>query len=759
MDAPSAPSRFRPSPREFRRDQGYEAFARRAVPRGAPHTGRPHDHHRTALPPVVRTWPEQGAVLRALARLTDGPPLAPRPPAPAGGAALPGPAGRPLATLCPDGEPVAAALLTALAETAARLTGVRREWLPRTAAAEPGTEGRGFLRARAALVERTVLRPHWPLFGGLFTALGVPGDALARYTERLPALTRRPDQLLHTELHRGTVLITGGDCGPDNGRGPGADNGRDSGPDTGHSSGPDTARDAGPDTGQGAPRPVLVGWEAAAWGDPLHELATHLVRMRYPDAQRGAVTEAWAAALAAARPAAVHGLARDLPHHLGLARAQDLYTEVMRTAHTLGAEPDPAHLDAAATAVRRALEAASAPLRLTRLPGPGEIVGALHRWATARQGTAPHPGWRADPRVPLRPAFGAGAVQKALLAEGAAPAEHVFKGTAHLNTVVRVPGRAEPVVVRRKLPRTGTRERRFLSEHAVLAALEAGGSGVGAPRVLALGVSGRGVPAAEVPGEPFAIHTYVGPPGGAPPTHPVAGLLPAEADRLVDQLGALTGVECRQLDPAAAEADFSVWLRAELVRLVAELPAESQEAARALGLPGAERLGEILARHRVTAREPVLLHGDLNPWNLVRGPAPGELTVIDWEMAMIGDPLYDLVRHLHLTPARAEIRQRMFRRWEQRLDERYTRGWREDQRVYRWIELVRSAYIDLDRLHTGTGLDAPNVARAVDSYAMTLAAAKAALGLPPGPPGVPLPAWIRPGGKKRTAGIFGPVTD
>ncbi|WP_312885833.1 aminoglycoside phosphotransferase family protein [Streptomyces physcomitrii] len=752
MDAPSAPSRFRPSPRELRRDQGYEAFARRAAPRGEPHTGRSHDPHRTALPPVVRTWPEEGAVLRALARLTDGPPLAPRPPAPAGEAAPPSPAGRPLAALCPDGEPVAAALLTALAETAARLTGVRREWLPRTAAAEPGPEGRGFLRARAALVERTVLRPHWPLFGGLFTALGVPGDALARYAERLPALTRRPGQLLHTELHRGTVRITEWDGGSETGRGPGVHNGHDSGPDTRH--------DSGPDTGQAAPRPVLVGWEAAAWGDPLHELATHLVRTRYPAAQEPAVVEAWSAALAAARPAAVHGLARDLPHHLGLARAQDLYTEVMRTAHALGAAPDPARLDTAATAVRRALEAAAEPLRLTRLPGSGEIVGALHRWATARQGTAPHPGWRADPRLPLGPAFGAGAVHRALLAEGAAPAEHVFKGTAHLNTVVRLPGRAEPVVVRRKLPRTGTRERRFLSEHAVLAALES--SGVGAPRVLALGVSGRGVPPAQVPAEPFAIHTYVGPPGGAPPTHPVAGLLPAEADHLVDQLGALTRVECRQLDPAAAEADFSVWLRAELVRLVAELPAESQEAARELGLPGAERLGQILARHRVTAREPVLLHGDLNPWNLVRGPAPGELTVIDWEMAMIGDPLYDLVRHLHLTPARAEIRQRMFRRWEQKLGERYTRGWQEDQRVYRWIELVRSAYIDLDRLHTGTGLDAPNVARAVDSYAMTLAAAKAALGLPPGPPGppgVPFPAGIRPGGKKRTAGIFGPVTD
>jgi hypothetical protein len=49
--------------------------------------------------------------------------------------------------------------------------------------------------------------------------------------------------------------------------------------------------------------------------------------------------------------------------------------------------------------------------------------------------------------------------------------------------------------------------------------------------------------------------------------------------------------------------------------------------------------------------------------------------------------------------------------------------------VYRWIETVRSAYVDLDRLVTGDSLDAPNVRRAVDTYAMTLATATASLGL------------------------------
>ena len=72
-----------------------------------------------------------------------------------------------------------------------------------------------------------------------------------------------------------------------------------------------------------------------------------------------------------------------------------------------------------------------------------------------------------------------------------------------------------------------------------------------------------------------------------------------------------------------------------------------------------------------------------------------------------------------------------------RLDARHTHDWQRDWRVYRWIELVRSAYVDLDRLVTGSSLDAPNVRRAVASYGMTLAAATASLGLSGRPWGLP----------------------
>ncbi|ODA75499.1 hypothetical protein APS67_000061 [Streptomyces sp. AVP053U2] len=106
------------------------------------------------------------------------------------------------------------------------------------------------------------------------------------------------------------------------------------------------------------------------------------------------------------------------------------------------------------------------------------------------------------------------------------------------------------------------------------------------------------------------------------------------------------------------------------------------------------------------------------------------LTCVDGEMALAGDPLYDLVRHTHLTPTRPEIRDRMFRRRERRLPSECTRDRRRDRQVYHSLETVRSAYIDLDRIVTGAGLDAPDVRRAVDSCAMTPAVATGTLGLP-----------------------------
>lgn len=660
-----------------------------------------------ALPVVIRTWQDESEILRAIKGVL---PHVPECLAKRGHSAVHSYVeGVPFSSICQNGKPVDSLLIKALATLLAQMTQVRREALPRLPADWPRIDKGGptFLRTLVHLAESQIRQPNWAEFGGLFAALGIPDDALLRFAERVPSMTRRPYSLLHTDLHRDNVIFSYG----------------------------------------GEPPLICVDWELATYGDPLHDLATHLVRMQYPPDQWDEVIEAWAEAMELLRPRAVNGLSRDLDHYVAFEHAQSVYPDIMRAAQSLGVSPDRKSLDQAARVVREALEAAAVPLQLPGVPDEEEIQRVLFRWRAARFGGRAEGArqvtpisWEPNERVPEHPAFPRSAVLGALIAEGAAPASRVFKGTAHLNTVVRVGGIRFPVVVRRKLSSAERRERSILSEHAVLRAIEESGEPVRAPRVLALGSSHLK--------DEFAIHSYEGPGSGElPPAHPVDGLRPAEADHLVDQLGALARINTRQLDPTIDKANFYPWLCDELARLVGGLPKESQKLARELGLPDSYRLWELLSRHRLHPRRPALLHGDLNPWNLVRHDDRCGLTVIDWEMAMIGDPLYDLVRHMHLTPVRPGIRQRMFDRWAGCLPEECTAGWKDDWQVYRWIEVVRSAYVDLDRLVTGTGLDAPNVRRAVDSYAMTLAAATASLGLRPHPTANPYLARALPHGQ------------
>ncbi|WP_260333019.1 aminoglycoside phosphotransferase family protein [Streptomyces beigongshangae] len=600
--------------------------------------------------------------------------------------------GVPLSVTCPNGKRVDDILVQAMTGLLAQMSRVRREALPKLPDVWPRSnkDSQGFLRTLAHLADQQIRRANWPEFGGLFTALGVPEDALVRLADRVPAMTRRPYSLLHTDLHRDNVIMTY----------------------------------------RGEPPLICVDWELATYGDPLHDLATHLVRMRYPESQRDEVVDAWANAVHGVKPAEAAGLAKDLRHYVDFERAQSLYPDVMRAAKSLEVSLDQKYLWMATQAVRRALEAAAVPLRLVSVPDEAEIERVLHRWqlsrgewrAPCRAATAI--GWHPDERLREVPDFPHTAVPAVLREEGAAPAGRVFKGTAHLNTVVRVPDVDFPVMVRRKVAAVSRREPTFLSEHAVLRAIEESGAAVAAPRVLALGTSHTE--------DPFAIHTYVGPHDtGRAPDHPVHGLLPHEADGLVDQLRALVDVDYGSLDPSADTVCFFDWFRELLVRLVDELPRETQQLAGVLGLPNTRRLREILARHRMTPRRSALLHGDLNPWNLVRCNDTSALVLIDWEMAMVGDPLYDLVRHLHLTPTRPEIRARMFLRWSRLLPPTHTKDWERDWLLYRWMENIRSAYVDLDRMVTGASLDAPNVSRAVNSYGMTLRAAKGSLGLSP----------------------------
>ncbi|MFI9106284.1 aminoglycoside phosphotransferase family protein [Streptomyces fildesensis] len=293
-----------------------------------------------SLTVVERVWSDEGAVLDALAGL---PGIADTPRCFArrdGFSVHEYVEGATLSQLCSPGKPLEDRFLDQIVEQLAAFTRVPAAALPPLPArwARDG-DSRAFLRGRADFAEREVRARNWSEFGSLFTELGVPEDALRGLRDRLPAMASRPFALLHADLHRDNLIVR-----------------------------------------EGSGELCLVDWELAMWGDPLHDLAVHLVRMRYPPEQEREVIERWRCAVGAATPRAVRGLDADLPAYLGYEHAQSLFADTLRIARALAPNPEPGRVEAGASLVRGALLVAEEPLRLVGVPTLTEVARALVRW-------------------------------------------------------------------------------------------------------------------------------------------------------------------------------------------------------------------------------------------------------------------------------------------------------------------------------------------------------------------------------------------
>ncbi|SEE26854.1 Phosphotransferase enzyme family protein [Streptomyces sp. 3213] len=297
-----------------------------------------------AVPVVIRTWPE-AQLLRSLRGVLPHVPqcLASTDTA----TVLSYVDGEPLSALCPNDKPVDELFISAMVQLLARTAAVRREALPTLPRRWPhdDEDSRSYLRTLTRLADRQIRRPNWSVYGGLFSALGVRRRVLVQLASKVPDMAPRPRGLLHGDLHRDNVVVTT----------------------------------------EGDPSVIAVDWELATYGDPLYDLATHLVRMRYPETQWKSVIAAWAEAMEATVPAAVQGADEDLPHYLAFERAQSVFPDVMRAARSMlkgpreGSTMDELLHDAEA-AVQHALQVGAEPLGLRDLPGPAKVRDILYRW-------------------------------------------------------------------------------------------------------------------------------------------------------------------------------------------------------------------------------------------------------------------------------------------------------------------------------------------------------------------------------------------
>ena len=115
----------------------------------------------------------------------------------------------------------------------------------------------------------------------------------------------------------------------------------------------------------------------------------------------------------------------------------------------------------------------------------------------------------------------------------------------------------------------------------------------------------------------------------------VAGVLVLLATERMPRTGWFADARLEPEPFPASAADPARWLEAHLgAPWFARLPRADREALRAVS----RRACRLAGRHRVS-----LVHGDLNPKNLLVDPATGGVTgVLDWEFGYAGAPLADV---------------------------------------------------------------------------------------------------------------------
>ncbi|MEU3982969.1 aminoglycoside phosphotransferase family protein [Streptomyces sp. NPDC026672] len=130
-----------------------------------------------------------------------------------------------------------------------------------------------------------------------------------------------------------------------------------------------------------------------------------------------------------------------------------------------------------------------------------------------------------------------------------------------------------------------------------------------------------------------------------------------------------------------------------------------------------------------------LLHADLHRENFIVDPQR-RLWTIDWELAMLGDPLYDLATHLHLMRYRADQETRMVRDWCEAVEgvrPGSSYGWQQDLERILEFKRAQSVFTDVIRvslsLVDGTDLNWFALPRATRKLHRALTAAAAPLGL------------------------------
>ncbi len=153
-----------------------------------------------------------------------------------------------------------------------------------------------------------------------------------------------------------------------------------------------------------------------------------------------------------------------------------------------------------------------------------------------------------------------------------------------------------------------------------------------------------------------------------------------------------------------------------------------------LGIP-ADPLGPLLTRWRDLRSRPFrLVHCDVHRKNIILRRGGGEAVFIDWQLALWGDPLYELASHIHKMGYLPHEREQVVAGWVDIVPPECSVGWRGDLQIYLAHERVKSAFVDGVRytgLYAKTPVSGGRRRAIAERLAAKLAAARPYLGNQP----------------------------
>ncbi|MEU9941426.1 aminoglycoside phosphotransferase family protein [Streptomyces lavendulae] len=262
--------------------------------------------------------------------------------------------------------------------------------------------------------------------------------------------------------------------------------------------------------------------------------------------------------------------------------------------------------------------------------------------------------------------------------------------SGHYNRNVRVETADGPVVVRMRNHHAEAMDLALWPEPEVLAAIA--DRVPSAPRLLHAGTD-----------PDFQIHGFVGgrrvdtlaPEGAALPGAVLDGVEGLYRDLLRVPLSALPPVP-RDWPDEGDTTGFADRLTSLVQAIRHRGDEEAEGLYEALGVPK-DPCGVLRERFRgLAARRFGLLHADVHRQNMILTDA-GRVAFLDWELALWGDPVYDLADHLHKTAYRADQAREVTEGWERSAPLECRRGWRPDLGTYLAFEAVKSAVVDTVR--------------------------------------------------------------